>query len=96
MNFKKPETWRDICKKLHSNAPVAKGHNWIITGGGGGTEARSWSPNFDRTAKPKHIKYKCLNCGATATKEIGGEFLLDKREYQDLTCKEVTIHDIIT
>jgi len=95
MGSKKPETWHDIVKKLHTNAPMVKGHNWIIVGGGGGSEARSWSPNFSNPVKAKHIKYKCLKCGAAATKEVGGEFLLDKSEYQDLTCTEVAIHDII-
>lgn len=89
----KPKSWKDLLKKNCVNIP--KGHNWIIVGGGGGTEARSWSPIIDRPAKPRYIKYKCTKCNSLARKEIGGEFLLEKSEHQDLTCDEVVIHDII-
>jgi len=96
MPKKQPENWRDLLKKNAPERPTK--HGWVICGGGGGgSTSRQIGLSCERDPSPPFMKYKCLHCGATATKTIpGGNMNLDNPQYQGLTCKEVQIHYIIT
>lgn len=97
-----PQTWKDILQNKPAGGPEqSRGHNWQPTGSSGGKKffIRRLQEGF-QSAKvdttQRVIYYKCSKCGISAKKHVGeGGIVPDSWEYQNLTCDEVIIKDII-
>lgn len=92
----------DIASRSIDTASVkndAAGHNWVLVSKVGGKKFRIHRIDGKKSAEVyderRVLKYKCKNCGITATEYPAEHKGIIPDFYKNLTCDELIIKDII-
>lgn len=91
----KPLSWKEY---IPPTTNCINKHSWVLISGSGKSLSRLFGFSSNSDTSEIKLKYKCNKCQITATKFINGigeDKILDKKEFEGLTCDEIIIRNII-